>query len=566
MKYGIKFLVLILFAGYTPINAQQNNQTEVSKFIVSDVYGNAELNPWNVRGGVFNDFKTLAPNSVLLKNDFKNYFGLLYNYSFPDNVFSVLAGIKFRDKQKTFYRTNPELRLGVSYYSGVGLNYELMKMDSKRYDTLISSQTGQTTYLDSDITRSYNMNYSSKQLRIDASLILRSEPWKRLTIFTGTGITAGMSFSANTDIYYIETDDIISRDSVNTSRNGAGGSFIRETFKNKNNFGFSAFIPAGIDFRIGKKREFLKRMHIYFEARPSVNIISIPELRTYAYTSIPLLLGLKLSLNPAETTGENNTRDTTKINQPKKNEIAIKIQPALYYMLGGNNYQYMQNGLYVGTINLFGIDNRNTVGILYKHYFNRSGIRVGLNYNRNKFKYYYSSSGGINNSNFAFPNGITFSTQYPGFFETSLVYSLYSNCIAGISIGYEYVMGKKKLKHFVGCDVNGSVYSISEKTEKQYWQTDTIAAFQYYSHVYRTDLIGTHNSTLFKIGFAPFYGIKYFFSNRISMSLQTGFEQFFVKGKIKLVDDKGNEYFQTVKQSDIYSQSVISDISISYRF
>ena len=68
-----------------------------------------------------------------------------------------------------------------------------------------------------------------------------------------------------------------------------------EYYKNKNNFGFSAYIPMGIDFRIGRKRKFWKQIHLFLELRPGINGTSIPELRTIVNSSMQYGFGLKVS-------------------------------------------------------------------------------------------------------------------------------------------------------------------------------------------------------------------------------------------------------------------------------
>jgi hypothetical protein len=48
------------------------------------------------------------------------------------------------------------------------------------------------------------MDYSSNQLRLDASLIFRTNADARWSAFAGVGINAGVSLNSNTTIYYHE--------------------------------------------------------------------------------------------------------------------------------------------------------------------------------------------------------------------------------------------------------------------------------------------------------------------------------------------------------------------------
>jgi hypothetical protein len=62
----------------------------------------------------------------------------------------------------------------------------------------------------------------------------------------------------------------------------------------KKQYDFGAYLPLGVDFRIGNKRDFWKRIHLFYEARPSINMTAIPELRTITNASIFHGLGVKV--------------------------------------------------------------------------------------------------------------------------------------------------------------------------------------------------------------------------------------------------------------------------------
>lgn len=254
--------------------------------------------------GTLADFRALAPQSVLLKNDMADYSsssgGDIINLT-SNTVFSAMLGFQFGDKQKTIYKTNPLLKLGISYFSGTTLTGSAYKEDRKTFDTLISTQTGQTYYLDSVTTKNYSMDYSSEQLRLDASLIFRTTPENRWSLFTGIGITAGLSLNANTNTYYYEYSGVETRDANGNTINSPlynNTTFFppdKEKISNKNNLAFSAYIPIGIDVRFGKTKQFWKRAHVFYELKPGINITSIPELRTITNASLQHGFGFRYS-------------------------------------------------------------------------------------------------------------------------------------------------------------------------------------------------------------------------------------------------------------------------------
>ncbi|HPS71758.1 MAG TPA: hypothetical protein PLM70_05865 [Bacteroidales bacterium] len=107
-----------------------------------------------------------------------------------------------------------------------------------------------------------------------------------------------MSFNAKTYIHYSKTEQIQSQDpyQYNNFYDNYDGTSESEMINNNNNFGFSAYIPLGVDFRIGKKRDFWKRIHLFYELRPNINVTYIPNLRSITNTSINHGIGCKISL------------------------------------------------------------------------------------------------------------------------------------------------------------------------------------------------------------------------------------------------------------------------------
>ena len=145
--------VVVLLTVYSSVFGQEQQPKTVKRISIHDFYIQTGIMLLGHNtNGTLTDFKTLAPQSVLLNNNLMDYsqsggFGLTGNI-----MFSAMLGLQFSDKQKTTYKANPLLRLGISYFSGASLTGSLYKDERKPYDTLISTQTGQTVYRDSIIT------------------------------------------------------------------------------------------------------------------------------------------------------------------------------------------------------------------------------------------------------------------------------------------------------------------------------------------------------------------------------------------------------------------------------
>ena len=272
---------------------QEKEKEQLKRIIICNVFVQAGFINRTPTFGTVTDFKLLAPKSVLLNSDFSGY-SQTFGWSLK-SMYSISTGIKFRSKKKEVYKSNPILRFGVSYFSGSILSGGVYKFERKPCDTLYPTQTWQTIYLDSVTWSSYKMNYTSDQIRFDGSFIIQTNSQERLTLFTGLGLTAGLSMNASTDIYYDKV--------VRTEERGNGtpyfysNSSTSEKFINKNNGGYSIYIPMGVDFRIGNKNAFWKQMHLFYELKPGINMTSIPELRDITNANFQHGLGLKVSWN-----------------------------------------------------------------------------------------------------------------------------------------------------------------------------------------------------------------------------------------------------------------------------
>ncbi len=280
-----------------------NEKTSKRKFRVADAAVLPALVIQNSPIGSLKDFQKMNPESELLKENMNGYSsskGMMGSSGtqigmggFSGASFNADLGFAVGNNDNINDKSSAQLRVGISY-CGIGMSNFINKTDIVRYDTLTSSQTGQTIYSDSLIHRSYNMNYKSQQLRIDVSIIYRTNTAARWSIYGGIGIEAGGAVSAFTDIDYSEYITI--EPSNYTSSSYSSSHDRSERFVNKNSYGYAVYLPIGIDFRVGNKSEFFKQLHVFYEARPFINYTFIPELIGITGGGIKSGLGLRFTI------------------------------------------------------------------------------------------------------------------------------------------------------------------------------------------------------------------------------------------------------------------------------
>ncbi|MEY4521747.1 MAG: hypothetical protein RIT10_932 [Bacteroidota bacterium] len=228
------------------------------------------------------DFQTMAPNSALLATDFSS-FSLANRQATGGSFHALSVGIKFK-------KSNPTLRLGIAYLMNNNLNMAYEKVIKYAYDTLTSSQSGTQTILTHDSLYRYSMTNLSKQLRLDAALIFRTNESARWSLYAGVGASLGYTIESTTRIdYTIENVDL------HKSKENTIASRQTEIFENKNYLTSSIYAPLGIDFRMGKKREFWKHLHLTYELKPSINFVAIPEIKTATVVGIVSTGGIRYS-------------------------------------------------------------------------------------------------------------------------------------------------------------------------------------------------------------------------------------------------------------------------------
>ncbi len=300
MKKLKLFFSIIACLAITPSFCQNNDKpnddkTKKAKLKVADaaivlgmVFNKSPL-------GALTDFQKINPKSVLLNENMQGYTSSIGFVGSAGPAFNANLGFNIANKERTEYKSNTQLRVGITFSEIIMSNY-LYKTDRKRADTLTSNQTGQTTYSDSVTHRSYNMDYKNQQLRIDVSIIYRTNPAARWSFFGGLGIDAGGSIMAYTDVRFSEYSTLEPTNNTYNSYGNTNFADRTERIVNKNSYGYSAYLPMGIDFRVGKKKEFFKQLHLFFETRPFVNCTYIPELGSVNSVGIKNGLGLRVTI------------------------------------------------------------------------------------------------------------------------------------------------------------------------------------------------------------------------------------------------------------------------------
>jgi len=241
------------------------------------------------------DFRKLAPNSLLLSKNIDNYVPY-ENYASINTFLAPSICINKYNNENGALMKNLDFRIGVTYYSMSTFSSNLNYTERKRLDSIPNSGF----HYDSVWYNHYSMNTNSEQLRLDASLLFRTNPDLRWSLFGGIGAELGGSLNSNVTVSFYEIkgveflpDGVIINPPNYTSYEKNEAS---EIIKIKNSFGAAVYLPMGFDWRMGSKREFFKQLHLFGEARPFLNLVNVRELnKNYIQAGIRAGLGLRVN-------------------------------------------------------------------------------------------------------------------------------------------------------------------------------------------------------------------------------------------------------------------------------
>lgn len=293
--YTALFLMLI---GYSNIIAQ-----ETSLFKINQV----SIQPFLSQGAshfMTNDeFQKLTDGNHGLPQDLLNSIGTENSYYYgwygPSNFgLNANVGIQIRSNETNGYRRNVKLRAGIQFHN-VHLSSNAARVEYKsRVDTLNSSSNNAVSYVDSIERKSAYFSKKAEMLNLDAALIFHTDQSQQWSLFGGLGLSFGASINAYTEVDYLNVNNLEisgNYDAINStfySSSGWNNEYSR--FENKANFTGIVYMPMGVDMRLGNHKEFWKRLHLFYEFRPSLVFHHAPEIGTINTFSLSHGLGLNV--------------------------------------------------------------------------------------------------------------------------------------------------------------------------------------------------------------------------------------------------------------------------------
>ena len=216
-------------------------------------------------------FQQAQPGQAIMFADLSGYSNQqsYFMYRMPSS--SITTGLQVSTRlrcQKKF----SELRFGISHSISTVSNLYY----SKETTTPLGSSTlpgGEVIYTDSIYHSQYAYNWTSDFIGVNAAWIVKSDPGKIFSCYTGLSINGGFGYNG------IITAERIDYTYLNSYSQGQGGGYYSSSQRVVvDNYGqyrapviteLGASIPIGFNIRLGKRHSFFSHLMMYGEYQGS---------------------------------------------------------------------------------------------------------------------------------------------------------------------------------------------------------------------------------------------------------------------------------------------------------
>lgn len=303
---------LLLFACFAPaaLFGQDSTQTQKKflKIISVSAYGGGNI----YRDG-YEDrtiFQQAVPGSPLMFADLSGYNNEgFFFYSGGVNV-NTSSGLQVSAKLRC-QKKYSELRLG--------LNHSIASVSSQYYQkqttTFVGSSAlpgGELLYTDSVHNSSYAYNWSTDIISLELSWIVKSDPGKILSCYTGFGLSGGIGYNGVISAQHSESSYFSNRsDGPSNLYYSSGHRTLEQSYERYRApmvAQFGGYIPIGLNLRLGKRHSFFSHLMLFGEYQGAMYALTSPGMNTKLRTSSNIYGGVRYYVHAPRYTGKHRNR------------------------------------------------------------------------------------------------------------------------------------------------------------------------------------------------------------------------------------------------------------------
>jgi hypothetical protein len=268
------------------------------KIISVSVAGGGQL----IRTG-FQDISLIqqaAPSSSLAFADLSQYgndymyYGIFANLN-GGSTKGLSVNMRFGCQKKY-----SETRVGI-YHSSIGISSQ-----NYSYNNRVSIDTtavpGGTLVTDSVFISSYNFNWYTDVLSLEAAWIARTNPARIVSFYSGFGMNFGFGFNGTIENSFVENSYYMHKGTGDVTTSYltyyTTHTDIQERFRAPGFFYTSANIPVGMNIRLGRRNAILKHLVLHYEYQGQFQMIVAGGMDTQIRTASAFQGGIKWMIHP----------------------------------------------------------------------------------------------------------------------------------------------------------------------------------------------------------------------------------------------------------------------------
>lgn len=297
------FSLLLILSSISWLYGQSSSKrSESKKFILNDVsfifgepffFSESESLP-------LEGLRKISANSPILPTSFVGFENDEINLYRRQFTIAMLAGFDLVNKSESKLFKHTTLRIGLLYNNQNFLGADYTKRSRFATDTLIILGTNEKIPLDSITEANYTTNFDSRQLGLDVSLILKSNPDKLVSVYGGLGFSVARSFYSITDIGYryhgikgIQSEQVQDFKLYGFS---SDPTFAFEEIEDLSSTSFAVYAPIGINFKFSKKDDLLGKLSLFYELRAGLSTTLISDYGSVSGAVLSNCGGLRINL------------------------------------------------------------------------------------------------------------------------------------------------------------------------------------------------------------------------------------------------------------------------------
>lgn len=241
-------------------------------------------------------FQQAAPSSTLAFADLAGYSNPQQFYYLTPAQTSTSAGINLNLHLRCQQKYG-EVRVGFMH-SNTTVSSQYYWQENTTQIAVDTLSNGSIFYTDSIATSSYGYNWTTDVLHLNLAWVVHTDARRWVNLYTGIGLNAGVGYNGVITANHVHN----SHQSTYSQNNGNGylytDNYITEVlttekFRAPSLTSFGAYVPIGMNIRLGRRNEFLKHLTLFGEYNGGIQVIAPKNVDTKIRTVSSMYGGVR---------------------------------------------------------------------------------------------------------------------------------------------------------------------------------------------------------------------------------------------------------------------------------